>query len=184
MAARSCLAAQQMDSARTFVLAGDDRIVGYFSLTMGSVLRADAPAKLVRGLPAYLVGMVLVARLAFHRNEQGRGIGALLLAEPLRAMQEVCDELARRRGVLSDTLWNRAESRGRPNCLVHTKIPRERRKSPILQPAQQTIFNSPLKLPLALTILDRFRLRAWSYGYTQCVVRTQSIAAGRFEIER
>lgn len=81
---RHALAAQQMDSARTFVLTGDDRIVGYFSLTMGSVLRTDAPAKLVRGLPAYPVGMVLLARLAVHRNEQGKGIGALLLAEALR----------------------------------------------------------------------------------------------------
>lgn len=81
---RHALAAQQMDSARTFVLTGDDRIVGYFSLTMGSVRRAEAPAKLVRGLPAYPVGMVLVARLAVHRNKQSKGIGALLLAEALR----------------------------------------------------------------------------------------------------
>ena len=81
---RHALAAQQMDSARTFVLIRDDRVVGYFSLTMGSVLRAEAPAKLVRGLPAYPVGMVLLARLAVDRREQGKGIGGLLLAEALR----------------------------------------------------------------------------------------------------
>jgi len=81
---RHALAAQQMDSARTFVLVGNGTVLGYFSLTMGSVLRADAPAKLVRGLPAYPVGMVLLARLAVHRSEQGKGIGALLLAEALR----------------------------------------------------------------------------------------------------
>ncbi|MEY2589351.1 MAG: hypothetical protein QOJ67_1335 [Acidimicrobiaceae bacterium] len=34
-----------MDSARTFVLTRNERIVGYFSLTIGSVLRQDAPAK-------------------------------------------------------------------------------------------------------------------------------------------
>src|SRR5438093_4345112 len=51
---------------------------------MGSVLRADAPAKLVHGLPAYPVGMVLLARLAVDRREQGKGVGALLLAEALR----------------------------------------------------------------------------------------------------
>lgn len=81
---RHALAAQQMDSARTFLLTSNDRVVGYFSLTMGSVLRADAPAKLVRGLPAYPVGMVLLARLAVDRHEQGKGLGALLLAEALR----------------------------------------------------------------------------------------------------
>jgi len=81
---RHALAAQQMDSARTFVLVRRGRVVGYFSLTMGSVLRADAPAKLVRGLPAYPVGMVLLARLAVAQTEQGTGLGALLLAEALR----------------------------------------------------------------------------------------------------
>lgn len=73
-----------MDSVRTFVLTRGGRVVGYFSLTMGSVLRHDAPAKLVRGLPAYPVGMVLLARLAVDRGQQGVGLGAMLLAEALR----------------------------------------------------------------------------------------------------
>ncbi len=81
---RHGLAAQQMDSARTFVLTERDRVVGYFSLTMGSVLRQEAPAKLARGLPAYPVGMVLLARLAVDRSAQGRGLGGTLLAEALR----------------------------------------------------------------------------------------------------
>lgn len=81
---RHALAAQQMDSARTFVLVEGDRVIGYFSLTMGSVLRAEAPGKLVRGLPSYPVGMVLLARLAVHSASQGQGLGALLLAEALR----------------------------------------------------------------------------------------------------
>ena len=81
---RHGLAAQDMDSARTFVLVGDDGVVGYFSLTMGSVRRADAPARLVRAMPAYPVGMVLVARLAVHRLHQGEGHGGLLFAEALR----------------------------------------------------------------------------------------------------
>jgi len=81
---RHALAAQQMDSARTFLLLRRERVLGYFSLTMGSVLRAEAPAKLVGGLAGYPVGMVLLARLAVDRQEQGRGLGALLLAEALR----------------------------------------------------------------------------------------------------
>jgi len=51
---------------------------------MGSVLRADAPARLVRGMPAYAVGMVLLARLQVDRSQQGKGVGAMLLAEALR----------------------------------------------------------------------------------------------------
>ena len=53
---RHAVAAQHMDSSRTFVLVHHVNVIGCFSLTMGSVQRADAPAKLVRGLPAYPVG--------------------------------------------------------------------------------------------------------------------------------
>lgn len=93
---RHALAAQQMDSARTFVLTKQNRVVGYFSLTMGSVLRHDAPPKLVRGLPAYPVGMVLLARLAVCRPEQGRGLGGTLLAEALRKAVAAGDAAAAR----------------------------------------------------------------------------------------
>lgn len=78
------LPAQEMDSARTFVLMRGPQLVGYFSLTMGSVLRADAPARLVRGMPGYPIGVVLLVRLAIHRTEQGRGLGARLFADALR----------------------------------------------------------------------------------------------------
>lgn len=78
------LASQQMDVARTFVLVDAERVAGYFSLTMGSVQRAVAPPALVRGLPGYPVGMVLLARLAVDVRDQGRGLGVVLLAEALR----------------------------------------------------------------------------------------------------
>jgi predicted N-acetyltransferase YhbS len=81
---RHALAAQRMDSARTFVATRSGRVIGYFSLTMGSVFRADAPAKLVRGMPAYPVDMVLLARLAVNQSQHGKGVGAMLLAEALR----------------------------------------------------------------------------------------------------
>jgi GNAT superfamily N-acetyltransferase len=93
---RHALAAQQMDSARTFLLIRDERVVGYFSLTMGSVLRQDAPAKLVRGLPAYPVGMVLLARLAVDRSAQGAGLGGLLLTEALRKAVDAGEAAAAR----------------------------------------------------------------------------------------
>ncbi|MGH9189117.1 MAG: GNAT family N-acetyltransferase [Acidimicrobiales bacterium] len=72
------------------------RIIGYFSLTMGSVLRADAPAKLVRGLPSYPIGMVLLAHLAVDRRDQGSGLGRLLLAEALRKAVSAGEAVAAR----------------------------------------------------------------------------------------
>lgn len=79
------LDSERRDIARTFVVCrGNRRVVGYYSLTMGSVRMADAPRKLVRGLPGYPIGMVLLARLAIDRKEQGTGLGAELLAAALR----------------------------------------------------------------------------------------------------
>lgn len=83
------------------------KVVGYFSLTMGSVLRKDAPAKLVRGMPSYPVGMVLLARLAVDRSEQGTGLGGLLLAEALRKAIEA-GEAAEARLVVVDAMQDRA----------------------------------------------------------------------------
>ncbi len=86
---RHALAAQRMDTSRTFVLTEEDRegLVGFFSLTMRSMEREQAPAKLVRGLPDYPVGMVLLTRLAVDRREQGTGVGGSLL---LQAMTRAC----------------------------------------------------------------------------------------------
>lgn len=93
---RHALEALRMDSARTFVAAQSGRVIGYFSLTMGSVLRAEAPAKLVRGMPAYPVSMGLLARLAVDRSRQGKGLGAMLLAEALRKAVAAGDVAAAR----------------------------------------------------------------------------------------
>lgn len=100
---RHGLAAQQMDSARTFLLVRDRAVIGYFSLTMGSVLRAEAPSKLVRGLPGYPVGMVLLARLGVDQREQGTGLGALLLADALRK-SVAAGEVAAARLVVVDAI--------------------------------------------------------------------------------
>lgn len=105
---RHALAAQKMDSARTFVLVAEDRLLGYFSLTMGSVLRAEAPAALVRGMPSYPVSMLLLARLAVDAGQQGQGLGGLLLTEALRKAV-AAGEAAAARLVVVDAIDDAAE---------------------------------------------------------------------------
>ncbi len=104
---RHAVAAQQMDSARTFVAVRDSRVAGYLSLTMGSVQRADAPQQLVRGMPGYPVGMVLIARLAVDKREQGAGLGARLFADALR-MAVLAGESVAARLVVVDALDEQA----------------------------------------------------------------------------
>ena len=104
---RHSLAAQQMDSARTFVALRSGSIIGYFSLTMGSVLRDEAPKRLVRGMPSYPVPLVLIARLAVDLREQGKGLGTRLLADALR-MAVSAGEAAAARLVVVDAIDERA----------------------------------------------------------------------------
>lgn len=91
------LAAQRQDSARSFVLIdADGLVVGYYSLTMGSVDRADAPPRLVRGLPRFPVPVVLLARLAIDQPRQGEGLGMGLLFEALHRAALAAEHAAAR----------------------------------------------------------------------------------------
>jgi GNAT superfamily N-acetyltransferase len=91
------LVAQRQDTARTFVLIDDrDQLIGYYSLTMGSVTAADAPRRLVRGLPRHPVPMVLLARLAITEDHQGHGLGVSLLFEALHRAALAAEHAAAR----------------------------------------------------------------------------------------
>jgi GNAT superfamily N-acetyltransferase len=72
------------DLSRTFLLIGDaDRVVGFYSLTMGGVQVSTLPKRLGRGLPNFDIGMVLLGRLAIARDSQGRGLGRDLMIDAL-----------------------------------------------------------------------------------------------------
>jgi GNAT superfamily N-acetyltransferase len=105
--AQHALAAQEMDTARTFLLSRGRSVAGYFSLTMGSVLKEEAPTRLARGIPGYPVGMVLLARLAVDRRHHGGGLGVLLLTEALRKSL-AAGESAAARLVVVDAIDERA----------------------------------------------------------------------------
>lgn len=75
--------AQKADTARTFVVHREDRVVGYYSLAMSSVSREVPPAEWTKRFPLYPVGAVLLARLAVDKSEIGNGLGAALLMDAL-----------------------------------------------------------------------------------------------------
>ena len=67
--------AQSSGSAKTFVVADDDRVASYFSLTVGQIEPFDAPERFRKGMGQYPLPVVILARLAVCRHDQGRGIG-------------------------------------------------------------------------------------------------------------
>lgn len=76
--------AQGSGSAKTFVVCDDDRAAGYFSLTVGQIDTLNAPERIRKGMGNYPVPVVILARLAVSRHDQGRGIGFGLLQDAIR----------------------------------------------------------------------------------------------------
>lgn len=90
------LASQKADLARTYLALTDTAVVGYFSLTTGSVRRESAPRRFARGMPRHPIPTILVARLAVDRRHQGQQLGGRLLAEALRLAVAASDNAAAR----------------------------------------------------------------------------------------
>ena len=77
--------AQSSGSAKTFVVADqNDRVAGYFSLTVGQIDTAEAPERLRRGMGRFPLPVVILARLAVSSDQQGLGIGVGMLQDAIR----------------------------------------------------------------------------------------------------
>lgn len=76
--------AQGSGSAKTFIVADNDRVVGYFSLTVGQVDTLEAPERIRKGMGQYPIPVVILARLAVSIQDQGKGVGFGMLQDAIR----------------------------------------------------------------------------------------------------
>jgi GNAT superfamily N-acetyltransferase len=78
----------QNRSARTYVVAREAKLAGYYTLANGSVSKTEVPRRVAQGLGNYPVPITLLARLAVDISEKGKGLGRALLKDAvLRALQ-------------------------------------------------------------------------------------------------
>ena len=77
---RQALKNEASGASRTFVVCFEEKVVGYYALATGSVLRSQAPGKIKREMPEPIPVMVL-GRLAVDRRWQGSGLGSGLLRD-------------------------------------------------------------------------------------------------------
>lgn len=82
--ARHALANQANGGARTFVGLDANRVVGYYSLAVSSVLFDEAPERMAKGLARHPIPILLMARFAVDKDYQGQGIGTGLFKDALR----------------------------------------------------------------------------------------------------
>lgn len=83
--------AQGSGSAKTFFVAEDARVAGYFSLTVGYVHINDAPDRNRKGIGQHPIPVVILARLAVSKLYQGRGIGFGMLQDAIRRTMHVAE---------------------------------------------------------------------------------------------
>ena len=88
---RYALQNKQADASRTYVALDEEEVVGFYTLVVGEVAHADAPARIVKGLAKYPVPVMVLARLAVSKTRQAQGIGAGLLKDALLRIVGVAD---------------------------------------------------------------------------------------------
>lgn len=89
---RHALVNQKAGSAQTYVVCrGEQRVAGYYSLAVGAVEHADAPGRVSKGLARHPIPVMLLARLAIDRSEQGKGLGKALLKDALLRTAQAAD---------------------------------------------------------------------------------------------
>ncbi|MBW1677170.1 MAG: GNAT family N-acetyltransferase [Deltaproteobacteria bacterium] len=106
---RHALQNQRANAAMTFVVCSKNRVVGYYSLAVGSVEHEVVPTRIKKGLARHCIPVMVLARLAVDIQYQGRNIG---------------------RGLLKDAIWRTlraSEFAGIRAIFVHAKDEEARR---------------------------------------------------------
>jgi GNAT superfamily N-acetyltransferase len=88
---KQALANQSANGARTYVGLADGIIVGYYSLAVGQLDYEGAAPRLRKGLARHPIPVMLLARLAVHRDWQKQGVGRALLRDAILRTVEAAE---------------------------------------------------------------------------------------------
>lgn len=83
--------AQGANSAQTYVACRGPQVLGYYSLTVGSVGHEEVPGRVRKAMPRHPIPVLILARLAVHRDSQGQGLGRGMLKDALLRTAQAAD---------------------------------------------------------------------------------------------
>ena len=87
---------QQANSAQTYVLTKDLRVLGYYSLAAGSINHDEATERIKKGMARHPIPVILLARLAADVSVHGKGVGSALLKDALLRSAHAADTIGAR----------------------------------------------------------------------------------------
>ncbi len=76
---RFALQNQKKGMVRNYVTCRGSQVVGFYSLSYGSVGQTDAPPSIAKGIGRYPIPVMILARMAVDTREQGKSLGSALL---------------------------------------------------------------------------------------------------------
>ncbi len=103
-------------ASRTYVIAVDRQVVGYYALATGSIVASEAPGRVRRNMPNPIPAMVL-GRLAIDQAWQGQRLGTSLLKDAVLRTVQAAD-IAGIRVLLVHALHERAAEFYRKNGFI------------------------------------------------------------------
>ena len=80
---RYALRNQNNHAAHTYVTGKGKTVMGFYTLTVGSVSHEHAPERIQKGLTKHLAPVMILARLAVEHRAQGQGLEKALLKDAL-----------------------------------------------------------------------------------------------------
>ena len=90
---RFALINQRADMVTVFVTLLEQKVVGYYALATGGVDKSDAPSRIIKGVPAHPVPVIILARLAVDSSTQKTGLGRALLRDSLIRVAAAANEI-------------------------------------------------------------------------------------------
>jgi GNAT superfamily N-acetyltransferase len=78
---RHAMTNQGANATQTYIGLVGDTVVGYYSLAVGQVEHAEAAERLSKGLAKHPIPVMLLARLAVHKDWQKQGVGRGLMRD-------------------------------------------------------------------------------------------------------